>query len=45
MDNQLIDIHLRWNNGEDLLLTVTSQDTINVIKQLVNSIFKKIDSV
>lgn len=35
MDNQPIDIHLRWNNGEDLLLTVTSQDTISVIKQLI----------
>ncbi|CAO3639879.1 unnamed protein product [Mucor hiemalis] len=33
--NKLIDIHIRWNNGQDLLLTVTTQDTINVIKQLI----------
>jgi hypothetical protein len=38
----LTEIHIRWNNGEDLVLTVSYKDSISDIKQLVN---RKIYSV
>lgn len=32
----LTDIHIRWNNGDDLIITVSlTKDSIGTIKQLV----------
>jgi hypothetical protein len=37
MNDGLTDIHIRWNNGQDLIITISpSVDTIGTIKQLVN---------
>lgn len=41
-ENEFTDIHLRWNNGQDLNITVLlHKDNIGVIKQLVMSIHNR----